>query len=257
MIPRSGMITFPITIKETSLNCQNQNFILQISSLTSSDDMKKVHSIMSPPLFVITHQLRLSEPIPSIWYKDQGGRNNWLKITVRLMNHRDEIVINRRVHLLVTILYENNETPISNQEILTLGSQALIIGDPGFTTVLLRIEEVSRCHQNQNFVIRFSPDLKKDPKWGDISPVETSPIHVMSKARVKSSTTIKRGRDEMIGTTTEECTGSMNEHSPCQLLILNLQRWHLRWLQDCLKNHRSHQLVSWSGPNLRARSFLN
>jgi hypothetical protein len=194
MIPRSGMITLPVTIKATSLSYENQHFVLQISSVSPSSN---ILSTTSPALFVITHRLIISEPsLPSLWYKDQGGRNNYLKVTVKLINSSDEIVLNRRVHLVVSILYESDDTPVlvPNQEILTLGSQA-IIGDPGYSTVLFRVEEVSRSHQNQNFIIRLSPDLNRDPKWGDISPVETTPIHVMSKARGSSS---KRGRERCL-----------------------------------------------------------
>jgi hypothetical protein len=53
----------------------------------------------------------------------------------------------------------------------------------GYTVLKLRINEVSRSHQKQNFVIRICPDTMAHPLMNDIAPDQTSPIDVMSKPR--------------------------------------------------------------------------
>lgn len=194
-------MTIPIKLHETSINAGNRWFVLQISSISH----EHIPLVSSRPLFVVNHRLVLPEPFPSLWYKDQGGKSNWLKLPIRLVNRDNQNVLNRRVHLAVTLFYENG-TEVPRQEILHIGNQA-VIGDPGHSTIMLRIEEVSRSHQNQNFIIRISPDINKDPKCNDISTVETTPIHVMSKSRSKENVPTpssssngvnhrRRGRDE-------------------------------------------------------------
>jgi hypothetical protein len=168
------------------MNYSNKKFLIHVSSSTSHLTPPTTPA-SSTPLFVITHRLALFEPsLPSLWYKDQGGKSNWLSLPVKLLNHGGQIVLNRRVYLTLTLLYATNgiSVPVPNQEILNIASPAAVaIGDPGYTIIRFRIEEVSRSHQNQSFILRISPDLLKDPKGNDISSVETSPIHVMSKAR--------------------------------------------------------------------------
>lgn len=181
MIPTSGTLTIPVTINETSMNAGNKKFLLQVSSVSHEN----VAPVVSIPLFVVTHRLILPDPFPSLWYKDQGGKNNWLKLPIRLVNNKNQNVLNRRVYLSLTLYYENG-TIVPRQEILNVGNQT-VIGDPGHATIMFRIEEVSRSHQNQNFVIKISPDVNKDPKCNDISTIETTPIHVMSKSRTKDN----------------------------------------------------------------------
>jgi hypothetical protein len=53
----------------------------------------------------------------------------------------------------------------------------------GYTVLKLHINEVSRSHQKQNFVIRICPDTMAHPLMNDIAPDQTSPIDVMSKPR--------------------------------------------------------------------------
>jgi hypothetical protein len=177
VIPRSGTITIPITITATSMRYENKKFIIEVIPKSATS----ISSIRSIPLFVITHRLIITQPAPTLWYKDQGGKENCIDLHVNLVDNHQQIVKSRRVPLKLTLLYEGGN-PCLKQEILRVHGAA-VVGETGQSLIRVRIEEVSRSHQKQSFVIQIAPDTQRYPLNNDISPAESTPIDVMSKPR--------------------------------------------------------------------------
>lgn len=156
----------------------NGKFVLEIVPI----DHPYIKPIRSDPMTVITYELIIEQPPPSLWYKDSGGRDNFIDMRVRLVDHRHMSVTSRRVPLKVTLYYENG-VMVPKQDILKVEGEILILERRGEASMRFRIEEVSRSHQRQKFIVRISPDTHLNPRNYDINPVETPPIEVMSKPK--------------------------------------------------------------------------
>ena len=77
--------------------------------------------------------------------------------------------------------YSDDGELVRQQNILTLSDHSSRISEDGRAMIKVRIEEVSRRHQNRFFIVKISPDTDKDPVSGDISSVDSRPINVLSK----------------------------------------------------------------------------
>jgi hypothetical protein len=167
----------------TSLQCGNRKFILQLSSLNSHLPL----TFSSSPIVVISYRLQMIQPTPpTLWYKDHGGKNKWMKLCLQLVNENNFLIKSRHVPLTLSLHYSCG-TLVPNQTLLkSTPTLPQIIETTGEVIIHFRIEEVSRSHQNQLFVVRVSPDVILCPLNNDINFVETAPIRVMSKDRVSS-----------------------------------------------------------------------
>ena len=140
-----------------------------------------IKSSTSIKMFVILHRLMITSSAPSLWYKDQGGKENCIELPLSLYDSNNNIVKTRRVPLKLVMHYESGLV-VPRQEFLKILSPTSI-GETGEVKLRVRIEEVSRGHQKQNFVIRVLPDTVKYPLNNDISPIDSTPVDVMSKPR--------------------------------------------------------------------------
>jgi hypothetical protein len=136
----------------------------------------------SPLMFVVAHKLVLKEPIPDLWYKDNGRKGKWIPLHLQLVNEHNYLVRSRNVPLQLSLHYSCGSL-VPNQTLLKYTPMNPHISDNGEIIIHFRIEEVSRSHQNQLFMIRVSPDIVQFPLNNDINSVETTPIRVMSKER--------------------------------------------------------------------------
>ncbi|CAN0397013.1 unnamed protein product, partial [Discosporangium mesarthrocarpum] len=85
------------------------------------------------------------------------------------------------VPLSVVLLYENGDKPYQ-QEILTLTPDSELSTDKkGHAKLRFRIEEVSKNHRGQKFRLLISADTKSCPTLGNVAPVKSDPIMVLSK----------------------------------------------------------------------------
>lgn len=57
--------------------------------------------------------------LPDVWYKDEGGRDKCIELTIRLKDHNDDVIVERRVPLKVVLLYADGNKVIK-QEILKI-----------------------------------------------------------------------------------------------------------------------------------------
>ena len=104
------------------------------------------------------------------------------------MDNRNNLVIGCcSVPLIFTLHYENNNHfPINKKDLFTIQNlNCLIIDDKsGEVVIKVRIEEVSRVHKHNHFVIKIELDIVKVPINNEIDFTFTSPIEVLSKPKL-------------------------------------------------------------------------
>jgi len=169
---------------------------------------------------VMRHRLRIDESIlqwEDIWYKDEGGRDKCIEIPIRLEDSRENIVNDRNIKLKVSLVYADTFYTVTDQSILKLflpttinngnsgnastavatttittaagGTLATTTNDnqydlwteDGLVKVRLRIEDVSKNHQGQNFRVKIAPDTINAPSDCDVMAALSPPITVRSK----------------------------------------------------------------------------
>mmetsp|Transcript_724 Transcript_724/g.733 ORF Transcript_724/g.733 Transcript_724/m.733 type:complete len:356 (-) Transcript_724:1505-2572(-) len=187
-IIKNGTTTIRIKLTDVSMNHDNKKFMLAFygTSLYGS-----IGQTMTNPMLCIQHRLLIKDmkENPVVWYKDEGGREKSIDMSVSLYDSSDAKVFNRRIHLKLTLQYENGQD-CPRQEILRLNSDSRLYIDETTGEALLRfrIDEVSRSHQKQLFRVLVSPDSVHYPLTSDISPDLSVPIEVRSKRNKKEKT---------------------------------------------------------------------
>jgi hypothetical protein len=129
----------------------------------------------------------------NIWYKDEGGRDKSMEVIAEAYD-KDNQVVREKIPLNLTLFYDS-EPPVqvSNQDLLKAqGSERKLQLDKstGRARVRFRIEDVSKNHQGQNFILRIAADKKDGHAVG---PGFSPSVSVRSKRnkrhRVSSSLT--------------------------------------------------------------------
>eukprot|EP00550_Attheya_septentrionalis_P005488 CAMPEP_0198296388 /NCGR_PEP_ID=MMETSP1449-20131203/32261_1 /TAXON_ID=420275 /ORGANISM="Attheya septentrionalis, Strain CCMP2084" /LENGTH=770 /DNA_ID=CAMNT_0043996991 /DNA_START=353 /DNA_END=2665 /DNA_ORIENTATION=+ len=134
----------------------------------------------------------------TIWYKDEGGRDKAIQVLAELQGRDGTLVTGRRVPIQLTLVYEtDHRAPLKvlKQDILrSLGAPRQCIDQAtGQTVVRFRVDDVSKNHQGQNFVLEVAPADGLDERFPDIGPGYTPPVNIRSKRnkRHRSSGTPK------------------------------------------------------------------
>ena len=180
-----------ISIKEPSMRYENKSFAFEISVLG------KLAAEVAPVrteglfvcLFVVTDQssvcLLRARCRPYSTKTWAARTDSCVEFSVSLRDYKNDIVRTRKVPLKAILMYENGGMAPDQSILRVVGDarQLSIETSSGYTVLKLRINEVSRSHQKQNFVIRICPDTMAHPLMNDIAPDQTSPIDVMSKPR--------------------------------------------------------------------------
>eukprot|EP00523_Entomoneis_sp_CCMP467_P009917 CAMPEP_0168736916 /NCGR_PEP_ID=MMETSP0724-20121128/10111_1 /TAXON_ID=265536 /ORGANISM="Amphiprora sp., Strain CCMP467" /LENGTH=630 /DNA_ID=CAMNT_0008784137 /DNA_START=168 /DNA_END=2056 /DNA_ORIENTATION=- len=133
-----------------------------------------------------------------VWFKDEGGRDKCMEGDVTLWNDRNEKLW-ENVILDLTLCYagEDNVT-VSNQELLRrIGTdqQFQIDRSSGSGKIRFRVEDVSKNHQGQNFVVKISA---AKGSIRDIASVFTPPVSVRSKRNKPKPKVIAGARQSSI-----------------------------------------------------------
>lgn len=120
------------------------------------------------------------------WYKDEGGKEKSMEIHVQAFDSSSGLV-RRNIPLSLSLHYESQSLPlVSKQSILRLTSvkeDLTIRSSNGWRAeAKFRIEDVSKNHQNQNFVVQLSPSGKDN---SDVAPCFTMPVRIRSKRNKK------------------------------------------------------------------------
>ncbi|KAF0719287.1 Aste57867_1135 [Aphanomyces stellatus] len=158
-----------------------------------------------PPRLVVTLQPA------SEFYKDEGGRSNYLTVQVAVTDDRGDVpwnVSNDAMPLRMTLLYESGKL-VEEQEILrVVGDASTSVSMRGGTaTVHFRLEKVSRRKDGQRFKVQIDVDSLH-------LSASTIPICVLSKRKdvavapdkAKLSATASRGTKAPRRATTHETT---------------------------------------------------
>ena len=194
-----GQVTLSVRIMQVSMKHENRSFVLRFSVCKSpapvsntseplsQQQLSAIHTIpavTTEPLTVIRHRLRITQQPPATWYKDEGGRDKCISIHAVLVDADDRPVHGREVPLKVTLCYEGDEhMEVKNQSILKFPSDTTVnrVGSDGTVELKVRVEEVSKNHQKQAFVVRVAPDVVFSPTNHDIAADYTSAVTVLSK----------------------------------------------------------------------------
>lgn len=210
-----GQSNLSLRINQVSMKHENRSFLLRFSvcktpapvSNTSEPLTQQqlsaiyaIPSVTTDPLTVIRHRLRITQQPPTTWYKDEGGRDKCISIHALLVDSEDRPVSGREVPLKVTLCYEGDEhMEVKNQSILKFPSETTVnrVASDGSVELKVRVEEVSKNHQKQAFVIKVAPDVVYSPTNHDIAADYTSAVTVLSKRNKRRK---KEGGEHMTPT---------------------------------------------------------
>jgi len=167
-------------------------FFVEITAISGRGE--EIIPVMTKGILVVKHRLIITsardQPIPTIWYKDVGGREHTIDMAVTLVNAQDALVTGRVVPLKLFLTYENGQK-VPRQDILRINQDSkLMVDETGKTVIRFRIEEVSRCHQRQHFCIRVLPDTENYPLTSDVSPAIT-PVAIEVRSKVNPDKKIR------------------------------------------------------------------
>eukprot|EP01029_Cantina_marsupialis_P017822 TRINITY_DN4019_c0_g1_i1.p1 TRINITY_DN4019_c0_g1~~TRINITY_DN4019_c0_g1_i1.p1 ORF type:complete len:255 (-),score=55.00 TRINITY_DN4019_c0_g1_i1:760-1524(-) len=141
-------------------------------------------------------RLIVTEQPQSQFYKDEGGKSNFLQASIQLISQDGQPVAASGLQIKCE-LYLENGTYIEDQSILKMAAKSPVrLNQYGASTFAFRVEMVSRRVDQQKFVLKLSP---AQPQM--IDSVMTEGVFVMSKRKnrpISSLTTIglKRARLE-------------------------------------------------------------
>lgn len=111
----------------------------------------------------------------SVWYKDEGGRDKCMEVNAALYDANEKLVL-EQIPLNLTLCYDHEEyTPLSNKEILRVLGPKQCVLENGKARIRFRVEDVSKNHQGQDFVLKAETDQTS------IAPGYSESVSVRSK----------------------------------------------------------------------------
>ncbi|KAK8799642.1 hypothetical protein WA158_006190 [Blastocystis sp. Blastoise] len=193
---KEGILSFNMSVNELSVAHENRSFSIQIKC----EDNVQIEDGFSTSFKCVRYKLSVDYDVENnIWYKDEGGKKNCITLHIRLLDVDDKIVsLDNADHRLIPLTYDlQYDAPESlpvNRQLLKVLDDKSEIGLNGECDCHLRIEDVSKNHQQRKFIINILPNYYNFPQNWDIAPVSTPPILVKSK-RNKDNKAIKRPAD--------------------------------------------------------------
>ena len=191
-IEMNGKCQLKVKLLDVSASFGDSKFVFFATPLLAEHNF--VSRGVSSSMTCIRHRLVVENrsQIPTLWFKDKGGKTNCIEMVVKLSDERGQAVV-RPVPLKLQLCYSTGEV-VSRQNILALSRESkLQINEEGYATLKVRINEVSMRHDGKCFSFLISPDTLKDPKSADISSVCCCHVEVRSKITTPKN---KRGLDE-------------------------------------------------------------
>lgn len=193
-IEKNGIAKFKVSFNDISMSHDNKKFIFRIETQIKSSSMKLL--IDSSPITCVNNRLIIDEvnSQPYVWYKDEGGKDKCIELTVSLKDGSDYLVLDRKVPLKALLMYAPANLPVPQQSILTISPETkMMISETGKIKIKLRVNEVSNRHRGQMFQILISADTGQNPQCFDISPAVCVAIDVKSKRNHKGIEHIASG----------------------------------------------------------------
>lgn len=170
--------------------CPHRKLKMVVSPTTS--DGPTLDAIESLPFSVVEYYLHVRTGMiyPYVFYKDVGGKDNGILLTVHLKKSEDgkseesdPDVTTRTITFRPSLRYEDGIL-VPDQKILQsfTGAHSYMISSSGPTELKFRINEVSSKHRNERFCIameHFVADGSNEPL--DIAPGSSVGIEIRSK----------------------------------------------------------------------------
>lgn len=144
-----------------------------------------VQGMRSSVIHIVRAKLNIITPSDwpdPVWYKDEGGRDKCMEVTVTISDEKSQR-LHEAVPLRIELFYEAKPSgkplAVLNQDILRLlgSSRILELDSTGQTKLRFRVEDVSKNHQGQNFVVKIQPKAE----ILDIAPAWTPAVAIRSK----------------------------------------------------------------------------
>ena len=152
-----------------------------------------VKGVSTRPTQLVNYKIRatVEDDWDSVWYKDEGGRDKSIEVFVAIYDKDGQLKTGENIPLHPVLCYkvddELPESRVANQDILrTLGSTNIVLDkDTGRTRLRYRVEDVSKNHQGQDFILKIAPDTRTK-RYKDIAPAFTPAVNVRSKRNKRS-----------------------------------------------------------------------
>ena len=178
---KNGRAEVKVKVMDVSMNYDNRKFCIVA---TSAQNLAHIAPGRSHGVTVIKHRLVLAQDPMAAWeadwYKDEGGRDKSIPLHIQLLDAKGRLVRDRSLPLKVTLHYEKTYLSVTNQEYLKLSPDSNMMIENGEAHLRVRIEDVSKNHQGQAFVISVGPD-PKEPLDHDVNPAFSDAVTVKSK----------------------------------------------------------------------------
>ncbi|KAK1931848.1 hypothetical protein P3T76_012780 [Phytophthora citrophthora] len=174
--PNTGLALLSMSLHTLTATCDGRNFCLEVRSADAD-----IESVFSTPVNVVKEKLQVVAQPPDVWFKDEGGREKCMTVSLTLVPAPGAYLEDRVVPLDVKLLYESGNT-VLNQSILRLFPDMRPNMTHGRVTISFRIDDVSKNHQGQSFMLEIGPEQQDGSSmFQDIAPTRTSVIAIRSK----------------------------------------------------------------------------
>jgi hypothetical protein len=158
----------------------------------SSPPIRGVVGAATDAIHLVNYKIRITPENDwgPVWYKDEGGRDKSIEIYASIYDKDGQLRTGEQIPLHSTLCYESAgilPVKVANQEILrTLGNSRVVIDkDTGQARIRFRVEDVSKNHQAQDFILMVGTDPKAKT-FQDVAPDFTPAINVRSKRNKRS-----------------------------------------------------------------------
>lgn len=154
-----------------------------VSITVAMRGQSQVENCYTHSITVVDAKLRVTTTAAweDVWFKDEGGREKSIEVSVAAYDHDDQVV-NETIPLRLGLYYASERpTVVSNQDVMrVLGPKTLRIDKASNPArVRYRIEDVSKNHQGQSFVVKV--EASATGKYTCIAPAFTPAVSVRSK----------------------------------------------------------------------------
>jgi hypothetical protein len=185
VVVRKGKAVLKCKINEVSMNVRNRKFVIQLKPAAGKKGdgvAQSISAVRTTGIEVVNQRLEIdTSGWSNEFYKDYGSRDKCMIVPVKLVNSQGVVVTGRSMKLHCTLLYENG-IAATNQEILRMHESCtpMIKTETGTAELKLRIEAVSRNHENQDFQIQIGP-YPSSHEDKDTASTMTPSVKVLSK----------------------------------------------------------------------------
>lgn len=172
----TGLAELVMSVHPVAATCDGRTFCVEVRSRDAALD-----AVYSSAIHVVKEKLHVVAQPPDVWFKDEGGREKCMAVALALVPAPGASLEDRVVPLTVTLLYESGAT-VLNQSILRLFPDMRPNMTHGRATISFRIDDVSKNHQGQSFLLAIEPEHQDGSSmFQDIAPTRTSVMAIRSK----------------------------------------------------------------------------